>query len=90
MFRNLQNLFYGCGENGFISHILPQVKFKFFKFEGLWDTDIGLYLAINKTPVELDELDVLELCPTRTTQRGRRPTGVFMFSLVSKGNKEST
>ena len=45
-----------------------------FKFEGLWDKEIGLYLAINKTPVELDELGVSELCPTRTTKRGRRPT----------------
>jgi hypothetical protein len=52
-----------------------------FKFEGLWDKEIGLYMAINKTPTELNELGVLELCPTRTTQRGLRPTMNSMRNL---------
>ena len=36
--------------------------------------ELGLYLALNKTEKQLDELGLLLYCPTRKTKRGRPPT----------------
>ena len=44
------------------------------KFEGLWYEELGLYIAIHTTHTELDSLGLAQVCPKRTTNRGRKPT----------------
>ena len=39
-------------------------------FEGLWYEEIALYVAIHRTPEDLRALQIDEVCPTRTSNRG--------------------
>ena len=44
------------------------------RFEGLWYEEIALYVAVHRTPDDLRTLQLDEVCPTRTTNRGTKPT----------------
>ena len=55
--------------------------------EGVDDKELGLYLAMNKTEKELEELGLLEYCPRRKTKRGRPPT-ITGKATTSNENKE--
>ena len=43
-------------------------------FEGFWYEEIALYVAIHRTLEDLRALQIEEICPTRTTNRGGKPT----------------
>ena len=55
--------------------------------EGVDSGELGIYLAINKTEKDLEELGLLEYCPRRKTKRGRAPT-VTGKATTSNKNKE--
>ena len=40
---------------------------------GIDTEELGLYLALNRTKEQLEELGLLPYCPTRKTRRGRPP-----------------
>ena len=46
------------------------------KFEGMWYEEIGLYIAVNyvNKMEELEQIGLDEVCPTRNTNLGRKPT----------------
>ena len=44
------------------------------KFEGMWYEEIGMYLAINHDARHLAHIGLDQVCPTRSTNRGRPPT----------------
>ena len=48
------------------------------QFEGMWYEEIGMYLSVNYSRNELVQMGLDQVCPTRTTNRGRPPT-VLMF-----------
>lgn len=54
--------------------------------EGVDTEELGLYLALNLSEVELGELGLLPFCPTRKTRRGRPPviTGCAMSDTRDK------
>jgi hypothetical protein len=54
--------------------------------EGVDTEELGLYLALNLSKVELGELGLLPYCPTRKTRRGRPPfiTGCAMSDTRDK------
>ena len=41
--------------------------------EGVDYKEVGLYMSLNRNDAELSELGIREYCPTRRTNRGRRP-----------------
>ena len=41
---------------------------------GVDTNELGLYLAVNKTEKQLEQLNIPRYCPTRRTKRGRPPT----------------
>ena len=45
-----------------------------YNIEGIAQTDLGLYLSLNKTEDELKRLGIYEHCPKRKTRLGRPPT----------------
>ena len=57
-----------------ISKVCEVIFESSLKFEGLWYDEIALYVAIHKSPEELRMLQIEEVCPTRTTNRGTKPT----------------
>lgn len=58
------------------------------KFEGLWNEELGLYISINTTHIELDSLGLSQVCPKRTTNRGSKPTVKSLIPQeASKRNK---
>ena len=46
------------------------------KFEGMWYEEIGLYIAVNyiNKMEELEQMGLNEVCPTRDTNLGKKPT----------------
>ena len=44
------------------------------QFEGLWYEEIALYVAVHTTQENLQLQNPAEVCPSRTTNRGAKPT----------------
>ena len=59
----------------FTAEIVSQAFFDSdFNVEGVNGAELGLYLSLNLTENELNELDLLKYCPTRKSKLGRPPT----------------
>ena len=50
------------------------------KFEGIWYNEIALYVAIHTARTELNVLQLDEVCPTRQTNCGSKPTVKTLMS----------
>ena len=59
-----------------IEKVCQEVLESDLKFEGMWYEEIGLYIAVNYVNKmhELEELGLDEVCPTRDTNQGKKPT----------------
>ena len=59
-----------------IEKVCQEVLESELKFEGMWYEEIGLYIAVNYVNKmhELEELGLDEVCPTRDTNQGKKPT----------------
>ena len=54
--------------------IEEKLKLSEFEVEGLRWTEIALYLRYHLTDDEIEDLQIVEYCPTRVTKKGRPPT----------------
>ena len=57
-----------------VEKVCDVIRQSTIKFEGLWYEELGLYISINTTHIELDSLGRAQVCPKRTTNRGPKPT----------------
>ena len=57
-----------------VEKVCDVIRQSTIKFEGLWYEELGLYISINTTHIELDSLGLAQVCPKRTTNRGPKPT----------------
>ena len=66
-----------------VEKVCDVIRQSTIKFEGLWYEELGLYISINTTQIELDSLG-----PKRTTNRGPKPKVKSLIPLeASKRSK---